>query len=364
MKAPMILFALLIFSTLSLISKNNYEVTFQPELLNAWRISATGNPTLDDNLFPSDRKPMLYASGLNSPIGMTAAGPFGVFVAEAGTGNNDGQLSFLRPDGSKHTIIKGFPSEKRPDGHIDGITHLEIYQQQLWVVNGVSGLLYYYDLSDYHLTKKAAVASAVPTIDIGKFVSAQQMTEPTGESHLYNLTFDHLGNLYVVDSGANAIIKRDYHGTLSVFATFPEISFIDLETHQKGNAEVVPTGIVFDGYGFLVSSFIGEPYPKGEARVYHLDFDGNIVDEQKGFSNLVDIAKSPATGNHFMALELASTDEAGFQPNSGKLVFFGDQPKAIMENQLNFPNGITFVNEKEILVSSTINGTITRIKLP
>ena len=307
---------------------------------------------------------MLYASGLNNPIGMTAAGPFGVFVAEAGTGNNDGQLSFLRPDGTKHSIIVGFPSEKRPDGHIDGITHLEIYQQQLWVVNGVSGLLYNYDLSDYHLNKKAVKASTIPTIDIGQFVLAQQMTEPSGESHLYNLTFDHLGNLYVVDSGANAIIKRDYYGTLSVFATFPEVSYVELETQQKRSAEVVPTGIIFDGYGFLVSSFIGEPYPANEARVYHLDFDGQIVEENKGFSNLVDIAKSPAAGNHFMALALADVGEEGFQPNSGRLVLFGDHPTTEMENQLNFPNGITFVSEKEVLVSSTINGTITRIKLP
>ena len=51
-----------------------------------------------------------YVAGLLSPIRLVAQSDGSLFVAEAGTGRNDGRVSLIDRDGRRFTVIDGLPS--------------------------------------------------------------------------------------------------------------------------------------------------------------------------------------------------------------------------------------------------------------
>ncbi|MEM9981794.1 MAG: ScyD/ScyE family protein [Bacteroidota bacterium] len=315
---------------------------------------------IDGELPPTTIENEVFASELNSPVGIASLGGLGVFVAEAGTGNNDGQVTFISKTGEKFPIIINFPSVRRPDGNIEGTTHLGINRGNLWIVNGVSGLLYRFSLRDFDIDQLPVMANQVPSEDIRTFILDFDFENDTDDSNIYNLTFDFRGNIYIADSGANAIIKRDRDGKLSVFIALPPIPN---PTSVGGpTIEPVPTGIVFNKDRFFVCTFLGFPFPPDAARIYEIDLKGNIVEFQEGYNGLIDIGQ-PFFHQNLFALQLGTFGEMGIVPNSGSLVLAtADGPVTVAEG-LNFPNGIGFLKPNEVLVSSLLDGNIVKISI-
>ena len=313
---------------------------------------ATGCKNNDPELVadPTSFTAQLFASNLTLPIGMSFDNKGQAWVTQSGTGKNDAQVSLITTDGKAYSVLTGLASAVS-NGSVEGIGHLLYRDGTLYVLEGATGKLYTLDVSSFKAGDSPYVAKNLSAEDIGAFVRAQQLTNPIN-TNLYNLTFGPDDNLYLVDSGANAVIKRDSKTRmLSVFAKLPNVT---------ATAEAVPTGIVYDGNNFLVSTLSGAPFIAGTAKLFLVSPAGAVSEYQTGFTTLTDITLSAS--NKPIVVQYGqfslTPPTIGFTPKTGSVV---DGSKATLLAALDRPTDIERVGERTYYVLSTGDGTIQKL---
>lgn len=308
------------------------------------------------DLHPQPPRVSEYASGLTNPFGVEVDAQGWVWVAEGGSGNNDSRLSVVTSKGKVYPVIEGFASVIPPQEPTPvGISHFVINGTTLWILNTVEQRLYWADLASWQPGDAPLRASDLKSEDIGTFVRNYEFDQDTGESNPYNLTLGPDGDLYIADAAANAIIKREAHsGALSVFATLPSIE----NPAEVGPPviDAVPTGIVWDGQQFLVSTLTGFPFPEGEALIYAIDRNGQVSVDQKGFTSLVDISLS-ADGKP-VVVQYAGP---GFAPESGRVVYTNGGQSPVVLDKLNYPLGIARRGLKTYYVTQSASGSVQKV---
>lgn len=300
----------------------------------------------------------VFATGLTAPLGMVADAKGQLWVTEAGTGQaNDGQLLLLTPQGGRFPVVTGFPSRVSPEGGVFGLNHLVLHQGTLWMLHGVEGKLYKFDVASFQPGDAPRQAQELEFEDIGTFVKNYAFENDTDETDIFNLTVGPAGDLYIVDAAANAIIRRQAHtGELSVFATIPPV---DNPSGEPAQVEAVPTGIVFDGHKFLVCSFTGFPFPAQKAPVYQVDLQGNTSVYQTGLSSVADIALGP--DRKPVVVEFGSFTDEGFAGNSGTMTRVTPHRNTPLLTGLNFPNSIERAGLKTFYIAQTFDGIIQKV---
>ncbi|WPP50469.1 ScyD/ScyE family protein [Catalinimonas niigatensis] len=312
-----------------------------------------------DEFKPEEAKVIDYASGLSAPFGLEVDDKGNVWVAEAGTGNNDGRISVITSRNKVYPVIEGFTSVFPPNEPTAlGVYHMLLDDHNLWAVNGIDGRLYHADLSSFKPGDMPLQASELESEDIATFVLNYDFgTEDTGESNPYNLTMGPDGDIYITDAAANAIIRREAGtGTLSVFTVFPDI---DNPTEiGPPTIDAVPTGIVFDGYRFLVSTLTGFPFLENEALIYQVDLYGNVSICQEGFTSLTDITLSP--DKKPVVLQYAVFGQ-GFAPMTGKIIKAEGQEKEVLLEEINYPLGIARRGIRTYYVTNSVDGIVQKV---
>lgn len=289
-----------------------------------------------------------FVSGLKMPVGMSIDEKGQLWVAETGTGNNDAQVSVVTPAGTVHTVVTGLNSVFA-NGAVEGMSHVLYDDGTLYILNGNAGRLYILDASTFQPGDSPKAASTLESEDIRTFVHSLNLTDPLN-SNAYQLTFGPDDHLYIVDAGANAIIKRDKNSkALSLFAHIPNIN---------PTTEAVPTGIVFDGSKFLVSSLSGGPFIKGSAKIFQVDLNGNVSDYKTGFTTATDILLTP--NNNPLIIEFAefSMNPPGFVPATGRIA---NQEGATILGGLTMPTDLERADDKVYYVLSYAEGTIKKL---
>jgi len=311
-----------------------------------------------DDVKPFKPQVTVFATGLTAPLGIESDTKGQLWITEAGTGfSNDGQLSLITPQGKVYPAVTGFPSSVSPEGGVFGLNHLVLQGNTLWLLHGVEGKLYKFDISSFRPGDAPLQASELEQEDIGTFVKDYAFEHETGESDVFNLTVGPEGDLFIVDAGANAIIRRQATtGKLSIFTTIPPVANPGGDPVQ---VEAVPTGIVFDGYKFLVCSFTGYPFPARQAPIYQVDLTGNISVYQTGLSSLADIDlgidKKP------LVVEYGTWAGEAFAQNSGSIVQATAQKNTYLVTGLNFPNSIERTGPRTCYVAQTFDGIIQKV---
>jgi len=289
-----------------------------------------------------------FVSGLKMPVGMSPDEEGQLWVAESGTGHNDAQVSLVTAQGTVHPVITGLNSVFA-NGSIEGMGHVLYKEGKLYILNGHAGRLYIADVSSFKPGDAPQAASSLESEDMGTFVRGLNLTDPIN-SNVYQLTFGPDDNLYIVDAGANAIIKRDKTTkALSLFAHIPNVT---------ATAESVPTGIVYDGSKFLVSALSGAPFIKGTAKLFRVDLDGNVSDYQTNFTTATDILLTP--NNKPLITEFAefSLTTPGFVPATGRIA--NEEGTTILGN-LTMPTDLERSGDKTYYVLSYAEGTIQKL---
>lgn len=312
-----------------------------------------------DEVEPDKTKVMEFATGLANPLGMAIDAKEQIWVTETGTGQDDGKVSVIRPNGTRYVVINGFPSLMGPGGpeEIVGLNHLLMKDGTLYILHS-NGTLYIANVASFMPGETPLRASALLKEDIGSFVLNHDFDEDTEESNPYNLTAGPGGNLYITDAAANAIIRRTPAGTLSVFATFPNLA--NPTPIGPPTINVVPTGIAFDGQKFYVTTLTGFPFPAGKARIYTLNPSGQIPHYQDGFTNLTDVTLNP---NHKpVVVEHAQFTPQGFAPNTGRMILVYSQTdqKVLLEG-LNLPTAVIRSGPRTYFVNSLADGKILKV---
>ncbi|MVN76406.1 ScyD/ScyE family protein [Hymenobacter sp. HMF4947] len=314
--------------------------------------AATGCKNDDPEIVaePTSFTAQVFASNLTMPIGMSFDERGQAWVTQSGTGKNDAQASLVTTDGKAYPVLTGLSSAVN-NGAVEGIGHLLYHNGTLYVLDGAAGKLYTLDVSAFKPGDTPYVASNLSAENIGTFVLAQKLTTPLN-TNLYNLTLGPDDNLYITDSGANAIIKRDSKTrVLSVFAKLPGVNT---------TTDAVPTGIVYDGNNFLVSGLSGFPFTPGATKIYLVSPSGVVSEYQTGFTTLTDIALS--ANNKPIVVQYAqfslTPPNIGFTPKTGQLV---DTNKATLLAGLDRPTDIERVGSRTYYVLSSGDGTIQKL---
>jgi hypothetical protein len=229
--------------------------------------------------------------------------------------------------------------------------HLVYKEGKLYILNGDAGRLYIADISGYKAGDPEIALNSLPSEDIGTFVKSLNLTNPL-TSNIYHLTFGPGDNLYMVDAASNSIIKRDKTTkALSLFTKVPNVTPL---------AESVPTGIVFDGTRFLVSSFSGAPFNTGIAKIFEVDQSGTVSDYKTNFTTLTDIVLTP--NNKPLVTEFSqfslTTSPPGFVPLSGRIA---NEDGATLLNNLMMPTSLIRNGDKSYYVLSYAMGTIQKL---
>ncbi len=286
-----------------------------------------------------------FVSGLKSPIGMSIDGQGQLWVTEAGTGKADASVSLITAAGVKTTLLSGLPSEVS-NGAVEGISHLLHRDGKLYILHGVSGMLYIVDVSKFKSGDAPLKFSDLTGEDIGTYVKSLALTNPLN-SNPYDLTFGPDGHLYIADAGANAIIKRDKDTrALSKFAEIPG---------PATGVESVPTGIVYNGTHFLVTSLTGFPFAAASAKIFQITPAGAVSEYKTGYTTLIHLALT--ANNKPIALQFATFD-MGFQPQTGKVV---NENGTVLLDNLTMPTDIKRSGDKSFYLLSYALGTIQKL---
>lgn len=311
-----------------------------------------------DELKDQKPQPTTFATGLTAPLGIEADAKGQLWVTEAGTGlANNGQLSLITPQGKVYAAVTGFPSQVSPEGAVFGLNHLVLNNGILWILQGVEGKLYKFNISSFKPGDAPLQANELEYEDIGSFVKDYAFEDDTNETDIFNLTVGPEGDLFIADAAANAIIRRkSTTGKLSVFATIPPIG------NSSGNpamVQAVPTGIVFDGDKFLVCTFTGFPYPAQKATIYQVDLNGNTSVYQTGLPVLTDIELG--LDQKPVVIEYGTWTGETFTQNSGTIVRSTRQRNTEVVTGLNFPNSIKKSGLITYYIAETYDGRIRKV---
>ncbi|AKD54061.1 ScyD/ScyE family protein [Spirosoma radiotolerans] len=300
-----------------------------------------------------------FVTGLVAPIGVETDATGRVFVTEQGTGQQDGRVSEITPDGQVHPVITGLYSFKRPDNELDATDHLLIANGVLYVLNAKG--LYTLNLASVKTGDPAISATTLTPEPIQQFVINQNLKNDTGESHLYSMTLGPDGALYFADAAANAIVRRSPAGQLSIVTEVLGIQNPNPAGPPPGPPviESVPTGITYDGKQFAISTLLGFPFPAGKALLYRMDLAGNLSVFQQAFNSLVDV-ENDGSGN-YLVLEHAVFGPTGFTANTGRLVRARGTTSDVLLDKLNLPTDLKVVNNHTAYLTSLGDGSLMKI---
>ncbi|MGV3588942.1 MAG: ScyD/ScyE family protein [Adhaeribacter sp.] len=308
-----------------------------------------------DDVDPKKTKVKEFAAGLQAPLGLYLDGKNQLWVTEVGTGNNDGKVSVIRPNGVKQVVIEGFPSFVGDEG-LAGLNHLLVKDNMLYILH-VNGLLYKANISSVRPNQTPIQASSLATENIGAFVLKYPFEVPIDESNPYNLTVGPGGNIYITDAGANAILRRTPAGVLSVITSLPDLP--NPTPVGPPTIDAVPTGIAYNNGKFYVTTLTGFPFVTGLARLYTLSQTGSIISYQDGFTTLTDIALDEH--NVPVVIEHGQFGSQGFVPNTGRIVATYNQRLAEILTGVNQPTDIIISGPKTLYVNSLVDGKIFKV---
>ena len=293
------------------------------------------------------------ATGLAGPMGIEVDDANNIWVAIPGTASNDGKVVFIDSSGEQHDAIINLPSRLHPGGdELEGPAHLLLDEGSLYIL--AANYLYKVNISNYTPGQTSIDASTLTGEDISAFVLSYPFVDNAHDSHPYNMIKGPDGDLYITDAGANAVIHRKGAGNYLVLAEVPSIT--NPTPVGPPMVQSVPTGIVFDGQDFLVTTLLGFPFPEGKAVVYKISMAGVVSVYQDGFTSLVDIAKGYDNG--YLVLQFATFGATGFNPNTGSLSVINGASTTNWADSLNMPVDIKRADEHTWYISSMGDGSI------
>ena len=303
--------------------------------------------------------PEVLASGMVLPTGLATDAEGRIWVSEIGPPENglNGSLSYFAPSTgwTKQAYITDLPTAVNPNNGepsgAHGISFSEDGNLLLSIggpnfANPQLGGVSTYDISD------AAVAGGPYTATGPALLrTVESWTYGIGpggfnDSNVYSAVDNCNGELFIVDSGGNAVVKWDGLGNdpnlnFSTFATFDYIT-----NPNGGLVESVPTTIIklqdTDEFEFAVAELTGVPFLPGLSTLWLLDSAGNKTALATGLQTIVGCTMD--SDGSFLLTSAGSPGKgpAGFLPGSGKIyrVTRSGTVSVVLEG-LTLPTGIT-----------------------
>ena len=294
---------------------------------------------------PTSFKVSAYVNDLKFPLGADLDSKKNLWVSELGTGKDDGRILMITPSKNIVPFLEGLPSVVA-NGSIEGLSHVKVHQNKLYVMHGISGFLYVFDISNFTSSSSPQDLSKAQKIDFRTYVDSQDLVDPLN-SNGYDVEVGPDGDLLVSDAGSNAIIRVKPSGDMSVFAKIPKAS---------NGAEAVPTGVKWDGTHLYVSTLSGFPFSASEAVIYKITSSGAVSEYKKGLSLLSNL--NFTVGKKVIATQLGVFGNTGFGDTSGKVV---NEEGAVLAEGFGMPTDLVKIDERNFYIVNYLSGSIDKL---
>jgi len=245
--------------------------------------------------------PTVFADGLPANlIGLNFDEDGNLWATQGGTGNDDGKITLIDPEGNQTVFMTGLPSTYiQATGEVVGSYRTyQLPDNKVLIVVGegahdLSETLLTVDKSDFTPGTPLTLTDVEQVFDVGGFSRGLGFVN----SNPFNLDWDEEGNLYIADSGANSIIKRD-----KVTGEFTIVKTLEGNPNPLPFGppviDPVPTKVLRKADGtFHVSQLTGFPFIEGASKIFNLDAAGNLSVHEEGFTCITDMAFDPTDGN-------------------------------------------------------------------
>lgn len=312
------------------------------------------------------------ATGLDAPRGLTALGNGDVLVAE-GAG---GRLLRVAADGTQTELLTGLP-----------VALIEVAPGEV-ETTGVSSAIsdggtgYYYvigestDAGFSALYQAEAGGTPVLIADLGEYEEANNTDgdldlagDPELLSNPYDLVLDASGDIFVTDSGANAVLRVD--GTTNEITPFAIFTNRENPLFAGGagiggpTMDQVPTGIAIGPDGAIyITTLTGFPFPTGAARVYRLEdgnADGDALDDGEStifFEGLTTATDLVFDANGDLLVSQFSTNMLAGAP--GRISRISGGTATTVAHLLVTPTSLT-LSDGRLLVSQEVTGLVSDV---
>ncbi len=309
--------------------------------------------------------PSVFATDLIAPQGIEVDDEGRIWVAEQGTGNDDGRISVVMTDGQVHPFLTGLPSNI-VQGQPESAHHLLFNGGMLWATLGLGeespeGSLLRIDTTGFVPGDPPLSMDDVQNVeDVGSFVLDHNFDVDTDQTNIYNMTFGPDDNLFIADASANAVIRREADtGALSVVAALPPVP--NLTSVGPPAMQAVPTGIVFAGDRLYVSAFPGFPFAENTARIYEVELNGDVSVFHEGLTTAVDLTLDPH-GDLVVAQFGGFNPTSGFLPGTGRIVRLNEGSVEPLASDVNFPAGIDFAPNGDLYIAAFADGQLLKVE--
>ncbi len=278
--------------------------------------------------------PVVVASGLTNPRGMTWGADGTLFVTMAG-GGGAGEATETAPttnaigpwmggptaavasigaDGCPVALVTGLPSSMDATGGVLGADDVAILGGQLYVSVDGGGPVHGNPDMPSGVYRVLADGTAELVADLSTWVRANPAAATPGDydpdAAGYGMVADEAaGLLWVIDPNVGQVLSVTPDGDITRIA--------DLSADH-----MVPTKPALDpAGGIYVGTLTTVPFPDGAAKVLHVAADGTVTDVWTNLTTVVDVALD-AEGTLY-ALEMSTTnitDPPFLQPGTGRVV--------------------------------------------
>lgn len=296
----------------------------------------------------------VVAQGLNYPRQLAVTGD-GIYVAEVGIGDPNvpfdpnaapvdptsgvippmgptSQVSWIGADGTVTPVLTNWPSIAGEGG----ATSVAATDDALWVVVngfgpagvpfGLWGGVYRFERATNHMTDY---------IDMYAYEAANNPDGNDIDSNPTDILVASDGTIYIVDTGANAVLTWTEEGGLATWVTWPE--------------NPVPTAIAEGPDGNLWVSFLGTEIAPGAGMVQQISPDGEILDTWSGYNALTDLAVAEDGSVYVVSLFSGFGDQG---PLPGQVLLANAEGGEVIADGLMVPYGIGIGTDGNLLVST------------
>lgn len=298
----------------------------------------------------------IVADGLDSPRGITVDADGNIWVAEAGSGGEttvlespeititlglSGQVTLIAPDGTITPVVDNLISLfASTEGAGLGVYRVYPTADSLWLVMsdvqppGVQMPGMFISDTVIQLDRESLRVEQLIDLWAGELANNWDGAEEV-YSNVTDIAWGPDGTLYIMDTGANALLTWTPEGGLSEFIAWPD--------------NPVPTSLEFAADGSLYISFLGQGIAPGAGRIEHWSADGSSLIETFGDLTAVTDLVLDAEGSVY-AVQLFLIGEQG--PGPGNVVRVDAAGATPVAEGLMTPFGLAWDNEGNLLVTT------------
>ncbi len=310
----------------------------------------------------------ITAKNFNAPTGIEVDQNGNLWIAESGTGHNDGAITVIWANGERQQVIQHLPSVRNEQtNEIEGTLRAQVINDQCVAVftgkgkHALSGNILLFKKDDFY-----PGMAPLSGEDAKSIIKTKEFVRTLGYENSSPYAMVYQDNaMYITDASTNAVLRwTPAEDQLELFVKLPALKSPWKECASLVDA--VPTRIINNPEGgFLVSTFSGDPFAEAAAKIFAISEKGEVTVAHHNLTMVTDL-QFASDGDGLWILEFGQffPDDFSPVPNSGKIIqLHRDGTRSLVTSGFGPSAGMAIVNSKNVYTTNLFEGTLSKLKI-